>query len=145
MKTLQRLKIAKGIAQALAWLHCSTPPIIHGSLTPSNILVFLSFYFLYILRESSKPRSYIFLPHFDHFLNIFESFYPLFGIFYFLPLSKLYYFVHFIQSLVVCIYLTCLIFSLNFYVCSSFPYFCFICLLFIFTFFFIFLLIIFVM
>ena len=43
LKLLQRLKIAKGIAQALAWLHCSSPPVVHGSLTTSNILVFFTF------------------------------------------------------------------------------------------------------
>ena len=39
---LQRLKLGKQIAQAMAWLHGCSPPVMHGSLIPSNILVGIS-------------------------------------------------------------------------------------------------------
>eukprot|EP01120_Amphizonella_sp_Union-15-10_P011096 TRINITY_DN4615_c0_g1_i3.p1 TRINITY_DN4615_c0_g1~~TRINITY_DN4615_c0_g1_i3.p1 ORF type:complete len:254 (-),score=42.75 TRINITY_DN4615_c0_g1_i3:23-784(-) len=37
--TIQKLKMAKDIAQGMNWLHCSKPPIIHRDLKPTNLLV----------------------------------------------------------------------------------------------------------
>lgn len=39
LSLFQRMKMAKGIALGLTWLHNASPPIIHRDLKPSNILV----------------------------------------------------------------------------------------------------------
>lgn len=44
---LQKCLIAKQIADGLAWLHHCNPPIVHGNLKPSNILVSFSLSPLY--------------------------------------------------------------------------------------------------
>lgn len=52
---LQKCLIAKQIADGLAWLHQSNPPIVHGNLKPSNILV--SFFFLFVMPHSNIRKA----------------------------------------------------------------------------------------